>query len=389
MRPIYRRWLRRFALLIAVIAVIVVFAHRFQKNAKSAQTPASQAVPVVTAVAKKGDQPVYLTGLGTVTAFYTVTVRTRVDGQLMNVPVREGQMVSDGQLIAEIDPRPFEVQLLQAQGQLERDQAVLANAKIDLERYKVLYAQDSIPKQQLDTQVSTVNQFEAAVKSDTGAIESAKLQITYSRITSPVDGRIGLREVDPGNIVHASDTNGLAVITQLQPIAVIFNIAQDYIAPVMKKLRAGQSMPVEAYDRDFKTKLASGALTTIDNQVDVNTGTVRFKSVFPNKDNSLFPNQFVNARLLIDVQRGVVLVPASAVQQGPQSAFVFVVKSDGTVEMRNITAGIIEHDTAAIQKGLSAGETVVTEGLDKLQQGMKVTERQQVSTENDTGVVAP
>jgi multidrug efflux system membrane fusion protein len=389
MRPIYRRWLRRFALLIAVIAIIVVFTHRFQKNAKSAQTPASPAVPVVTAVAKKGDQPVYITGLGTVTAYYTVTVRTRVDGELMNVPVREGQMVSEGQLIAEIDPRPFEVQLLQAQGQLEKDQATLANARIDLARYKVLYAQDSIPKQQYDTQVSLVNQLEAAVKTDTGAIEAAKLQITYSRITSPVTGRFGLRTVDPGNIVHASDTNGLAVITQLQPITVIFNIAQDYIGPVMKKLRAGQSMPVDAYDRDFTTKIASGALTTIDNQVDVNTGTVRFKSVFPNKDNSLFPNQFVNARLLLDVQHGVVLIPAGAVQHGPQATFVFVVKSDGTVEMRNVTVGIIEHDTAAIQKGLSEGETVVTEGLDKLQQGMRVTERQQGAPENDSGVVAP
>jgi multidrug efflux system membrane fusion protein len=386
MRPIYRRWLRRFALLIAVIAVIVVFAHKFQRNAKSAQPPANPGVPVVTAVAKKGDQPVYLTGLGTVTAFYTVTVRTRVDGELINVPVREGQIVSDGELIAEIDPRPFQVQLLQAQGQLEKDQAFLANARIDLERYKVLYSQDSIPKQQFDTQVSTVNQSEAAVKSDMGPVENAKLQLTYSRITSPVTGRIGLRTVDPGNIVHASDTNGIAVITKLQPIAVIFNIAQDYIAPVMKKLRAGQSMPVDAYDRDFKTKMSSGTLMTIDNQVDVSTGTVRFKAVFANKDNSLFPNQFVNARLLLDVQRGVVLVPAAAVQHGPQSAFVFVVKSDRTVEMRDVVVGVIEHDTAAIQKGLSPDEVVVTQGLDKLQQGMKVTERPEGSLENDTSV---
>jgi multidrug efflux system membrane fusion protein len=371
--------------MVICVIVIIALSHSFQKNAKSAQTPASPAVPVVTAVSRKGDQPIYLTGLGTVTAFYTVTVRTRVDGELISVPVREGQMVSAGDLIAEIDPRPFQVQLLQAQGQLERDQAFLKNAKIDLERYTILYSQDSIPKQQLDTQVSTVNQFEAAVKSDMGPVEAAKLQLVYSRITSPITGRIGLREVDPGNIVHATDTNGLAVLTQLQPISVIFNIAQDYIGPVLKKLQAGQHLNVEAYDRDFKRKISDGTLLTIDNQVDVNTGTVRFKSVFQNKDNALFPNQFVNARVLVEVQRGVVLVPAAAVQHGPQSAFVFVVKPDSTVEMRNVVVGAIEHDVAAIQRGLSPDEIVVTQGLDKLQQGMKVTERA-AGSDADIGV---
>jgi multidrug efflux system membrane fusion protein len=285
-------------------------------------------------------------------------------------------MVSEGDLIAEIDPRPFEVQLVQAEGQKERDQALLENAKVDLERYKVLYSQDSIPKQQLDTQVATVRQAEATVKSDTGLIESAKLNLVYTRITSPVRGRIGLRQVDPGNIVHAADTNGLAIITQLQPIAVIFNIAQDSIPAVMKKLRAGQRLTVDAFDRDFKVKIATGTLQTIDNQVDVNTGTVRFKAVFENQDNALFPNQFVNARLLIDTNRSVLLVPAAAVQRGPQSAFVFVVKQDSTVETRNVVVGPIVGEVAEIDQGLAANETVVTEGVDKLQAGMKVTERQ-------------
>jgi multidrug efflux system membrane fusion protein len=330
-------------------------------------------IPVVAAAARKGDLPIYLNGLGSVTPLYTVTVHTRVDGELFNIPVREGQMVAAGDLIAEIDPRPFQVQLLQAQGQKERDEAFLANAKVDLERYRILFAQNSVPKQQLDTQAATVNQYEAIVKADEGAIESAKLNLTYSRITSPIGGRIGLRSVDPGNIVHASDQNGIAVITQLQPITVIFNIAEDYIPQVMKKLKAGQRLLVDGWDRDFKLKLATGTLMTIDNEVDVNTGTVRFKAVFPNRDSSLFPNQFVNARLLIDVKRNAVLIPAGAIQRGPQTSFVFVVKPDNIVVMRNVVVGSIEKDTASIDQGVAAGEMVVTEGVDKLQQGAHVT----------------
>src|SRR5262249_30791580 len=324
------------------------------------------------AKARTGDLPIYLNGLGSAAALYTVTVRTRVDGELLSIPVQEGQMVASGDVVAEIDPRPFQVQLLQAQGQKERDEAILANAKVDLERYRILYSQNAVPKQQLDTQMATVNQYEAILKTDEGAIESAKLNLTYARITSPISGRIGLRMVDPGNIVHASDQNGLAVITQLQPISVIFNIAEDNIPQVMKKVQARQILPVDAWDRDFKRKIATGTLLTIDNEVDVNTGTVRFKAVFPNDDNALFPNQFVNARLLIDTKRNVVLIPAGAVQRGPQSSFVFVVKSNDTVEMRNIALGPIEVDTASIDRGLFAGETVVTDGVDKLQQGTRV-----------------
>ena len=376
-----RRWLRRLIVLMAFVLVVMILSRSFQKNAKTAQPPSFSSIPVVTAVAKIGNQPIYLIGLGTVTPFETVTVRSRVDGQLMSVGVKEGQMVSADDVIAQIDPRPFEVQLLQAQGQLERDQATLANARIDLQRYTILYSQDSIPKQQLDTQISLVNQLEAAVKSDQGLVEAAKLQLVYARITAPVSGRVGLREVDPGNIVHVTDTNGLFVITELQPISVIFNISQDSIDPVLKRLRTNQSLAVDAFDRDFKTKVSTGTLLTIDNQVDVNTGTIRFRATFPNKDNALFPNQFVNARLLVDTHKGVVLVPAAAVQRGPQSSFVFVVKSDRTVETRNVVVGPIVEDVAEIDKGLSANETVVTEGVDKLQPGMRVTERQQGAAE--------
>jgi len=363
------------AVVIFIVAALLL-ERFFRTGNKPAEATSQPPLPVVATPATTGNMPIYLTGLGSVTALNTVTVRTRVDGQLMNIAVREGQLVTAGELLAEIDPRPFQVQLLQAQGQLERDQAILANAEVDLERYKVLYGQDSIPKQQLDTQASTVHQYEATIKADQGAIENAQLQLTYSHITSPITGRIGLRQVDPGNIVHASDQNGLAVITQLQPITVIFNIAQDSLPAVMKKLNAGAALPVEAWDRDFTNKIAQGSLLTVDNQVDVNTGTVRFKAVFENRDNALFPNQFVNARLLLDTKRRTVLIPAGAVQRGPQGTFVFVVKPDDTVETRRVRVGPIEKSMASIDQGLSSGEMVVTEGVDKLQAGMKVEVRQ-------------
>jgi membrane fusion protein, multidrug efflux system len=300
-------------------------------------------------------------------------VRSRVDGELMRVNVIEGQTVQAGEVIAEIDPRPFQVQLEQAQGQLQRDEAALANAKIDLERYRVLVAQDSIPKQQYDTQIATVRQAEATITVDQGLVDAAKLQLIYARITSPVTGRIGLRQVDPGNIVHATDTTGLFVITTMSPINIVFSLGQDDIPRVMKRVRAGNRLVVEAYNRDMKEKLATGSLLTVDNQVDVTTGTVRLKAVFSNDEHALFPNQFVNARLLVDVHRGVVVVPTAAVQRGPDSTFVFVVKPDNTIDVRKVLVGPIESGMAEIEQGLSAGEIVVTQGVDKLQQGSQVS----------------
>jgi multidrug efflux system membrane fusion protein len=351
---------------------------------KAAQQPAKKggkggndgkAVPVVAATARRGEMPVYLDALGSVTAFNTVTVRTRIDGQVDKVAYQEGQLVKEGDLLVQIDPRPYQVQLEQAEAQLAHDQALLANANLDMERYRVLLEQQAIPKQQFDTQDATVKQYDATIKTDKAAIDAAKLNLVYAHITAQLTGRIGLRLVDQGNMVHATDATGLAVITQLQPIAVIFNVAEDHLPEVTKRVAAGETLQVLAYDRDSKTKLATGTLLTIDNQIDQTTGTVKFKGVFENKDLSLFPNQFVNARLLLETKHSSTIIPTAAVQRKEQLAFVYVVKDDSTVEVRNITTGTVEGDEMQVQDGLQPGDKVVIDGIDKLQQGSKVNAR--------------
>jgi len=336
---------------------------------------AGRAVPVVAAMARRGEMPVYLNGLGSVTALNTVTIRPRVDGNIIKIYYTEGQLVKEGDPLLEIDPRPYQVQLEQAEGAKARDEALLANAKTDLQRYTVLFSQDAIPKQQLDTQVATVNQIQATIKTDQAAIDNAQLQLVYAHVTSPLTGRIGLRLVDQGNMVHATDQNPLAVITELQPIAVVFNIAEDSLPQVNKKMAAGQTFQVVAYDHDNKTKLATGTLLTIDNQIDQTTGTVKFKAIFENKDLALFPNQFVNARLLLETKHGATIVPTAAIQRSPQSTFVYVVKEDNSAEVRNISVGVTEADEAEIISGVAPGEKVVIDGIDKLQQGTKVNVR--------------
>jgi multidrug efflux system membrane fusion protein len=348
-----------------------------KQGAGRAGFDASRPTPVATATAGSGDIRIYLNGLGTVTPLNTVTVRSRVEGELTRVLFQEGQVVKAGELLAQIDPRPFQVQVAQAEGTLARDVALLKNAQADLERYRVLFEQDSIARQQLDTQAALVRQYEGTLKADQAAIDNARLQLAYSRITAPIGGRLGLRQVDPGNIVRASDANGLVVITQLQPIGVIFTLPEDNLPAVMRRLQAGEKPAVDAFDRAGKARLAGGTLLTVDNQIDPATGTVKLKAQFSNEDYSLFPNQFVNARLLLETRRDVVLIPASAVQRGSATlqyggSFVYVARPDNTVTVRPVKPGPAEGETISIEAGLAAGEVVVIDGTDKLREGAKI-----------------
>ncbi len=329
-------------------------------------------VPVVVAPVRTGDLSVYLTALGSVTPLNIVTVKSRVDGQLLKTHFTEGQVVHAGDVLAEIDPRPFQAQLMQAEGQLARDQANLANTRLDLERYQRLAQQEMIARQQLDTQQMIVNQAEASIKMNVGQIDAIKLQLTYCRITAPITGRVGLRLVDPGNVVKASDTGGLVVIAQLEPIALVFSVPEDSLQPVLRRFRTGGKVPVDAYDREGRTKIATGTLVAIDNQIDPTTGTVRLKASFGNTDGVLYPNQFVNARVLIDVLHDAVLAPAEAIQRGPQGAYVYVVTGDKVVQMRRVQLGPSEAGVIAVRAGVADSEALVVDGAEKVQDGTRV-----------------
>lgn len=366
----------------ALLLLLLSACSKSDPTPSRARANASQVLPVTVANVTKQDLPVYLSGLGSIAAYYTVSVKSRVDGQLVDVKFKEGESVKQGQLLAIIDPRPYQVQLEQAQAQLFKDQASLRDAQLNYERYKgLLQNSGAMSQQQVDTQQATVNQFQGAVHNDQATVDNAKLNLSYCHITAPVSGRIGLRLVDPGNMVHSSDTNPMLVITQLQPITALFTLPEDQLPEVAKRMRQAP-LEVDAYSRDDSTKLATGKLLTIDNQIDQTTGTGKLKAVFSNEDSVLWPNQFVNVHLLLETLKDATVIPSPAVQQGPQGSYVYVVKPDKTVEVRQITPSITEGSLTAVSAGVSPNEIVVTDGQDKLQAGTHVDPHQQNQNAN-------
>jgi membrane fusion protein, multidrug efflux system len=368
-------------LIVAVVLIVVTvwwIRRGASSQAKTAGDPAARPVLVSTAAAHQGDIGIYLNALGTVTPLYMVTVTSRVQGEITNVYYHEGQMVQKGDPLIEIDPRPYQASLTQVEGQLAHDTAVLNEAKIDLERYRQAFTRNAIAKQQLDDQQQVVLQDEGTVKNDEGQLANAKVNLAYTHITAPIAGRVGLRLIDPGNIVQANSNTALVVITQLQPITVIFSIAEDHLSQIQQQLRKGKKLPVDAFDRAASTKLASGTLLTLDNVIDTTTGTLKLKAIFDNADNALFANQFVNARLLVDTQRNMTLIPSPAIQRSAQGAFVYVIKSDQTASMRTITPGTTDGSVTVVE-GVEPQEVVAVNGFDKLQDGAKVTIRKPTS----------
>lgn len=341
-------------------------------RAPSGRFAAGMAVPVGVATAAKGEIPIVLRALGTVTPLQTVNVKTQITGQLTEVHFKEGQMVKQGDLLAQVDPRPYEVALQQAIGQQQRDEALLKNAQMDLERYRKLVQQDSIARQQYDTQMSLVRQYEAALVIDQAQVDAARLNLTYTKITAPLTGKIGLRMVDKGNYVTMGDASSICVIIQVQPISVLFTIPEDSLPLVRQRLKTGENLEVRVLDRSQKNELAVGRLDTTDNVIDLTTGTVKLRAIFDNADESLFPNQFVNVRLLADTVKDAVVVPVAAVQRGQPGTFVYLARADDTVEVRVVELGATDGERVAILKGLKVGDQVVIDGVDRLRDGAKI-----------------
>jgi membrane fusion protein, multidrug efflux system len=359
-------------ILVAVVAGIVWYVLGRPQPVAPGRLGSGAPTPVGTATVQKGDMPISVAALGTVTPLAMVTVRTQLNGQLIEVGFQEGQMVNKGDFLAQIDPRPYQVALAQAQGQLAKDQAALANAEVDLKRYQTLVSQNSVARQTLDTQIATVAQDRGTVQADQAAVDTQKLNLVYAHIVAPVSGRVGLRQVDAGNYVQTGDANGLVVITQLQPISVIFTVPEDNLPAILAQLHANQTLGAIAFDRSGTTQLETGQLATIDNQIDVTTGTVKLRAQFPNAKANLFPNQFVNVQLRVDTLQGTAIVPSSAIQRGAPGTFVYLVKPDNTVGVQVVTLGPSNGEQVAVTKGLDPGQVIVTDGADRLKDGAKV-----------------
>jgi multidrug efflux system membrane fusion protein len=380
-KPVRRQ---RRPVLIGIVVVLLVAALAWWLRPQPAPpSPGRGGIvpPVSTAAVQTGDINVTINALGTVTSLATVTIRSQISGQLVRIAFTEGQIVKKGDLLAEIDSRPYQLALAQAQGALKRDQALLQAAQLDLERYQKLAQTNAIPRQQLDTQQALVLQDQGNVLSDQAQIDTAQLNITYCHIVSPVDGRVGLRQVDQGNYVTAGDPNGLVVVTQLSPISVLFTTAEDNLPAILKRVESGATLPITAYDRSGTTKIATGELLTFDNQIDTTTGTVRLRAQFANDKNTLFPNQFVNVELLVDVLKGVAVMPTSAAQRGAPGTFVYLLQPDNTVKVRVVELGPVNGESVAVKSGLAPGDRVVVDGADKLRDGIKITVREPGSTD--------
>jgi multidrug efflux system membrane fusion protein len=374
-----RRWIVLAVAAVVLVGALVALRGRHSGgSAPPARAPDAQArpVPVAAAAVAKRDVPIFLDGLGNVTAFKTVTVKTQVDGRLDQVLFREGQLVRRGQVLAQIDPRPFQIQLHQAEGALARDQAQLTNAQLNVKRDRQLVAEKLIAQQQLDADLALAGQLEGTVQIDKAAIETARLNLDYARISAPIDGVTGIRLVDPGNVVHASDPSGIVVITQLDPIAVLFTLPQDQLTPVSEQLARGP-LPVDAQSRDGSTLLGSGELALIDNQINQATSTIRLKAIVPNPRRLLWPNQFVNVRLRLTTRTGALVLPATAIQRGPNGTFVYVIGSDMTAMPRPVEVGLTQGDLALVTRGVEEGERVVVDGQNQLKPGSRVVAREQ------------
>src|SRR6516164_2031076 len=394
-RPAWRRFVSSHRRLLVVAAILLAFlllawllTPRGTQSPPGGRFAAGGPTPVVTARATTGDMPITLIGLGTVTSLATVTVQSQISGQIMHIFFKEGQTVKAGDPLIQIDPRPYQVALEQAQGALARDKALLANARVDLERYQTLFAQDSIAEQQLATQKSLVAQYSGAVLTDQGQIDAAKLNLTYAHIVSPIDGRVGLQQINVGNYVTPAEPNGLVVVTQIKPISVVFTLPEDEIPPVLQQMHGGATLPVTAWDRSNTRQLATGSLQSIDSQIDTTTGTIRLKAVFANDDESLYPQQFVNVVLLLNTLHGATLIPQAGVQRGAPGTYVYLVNADQTVNVRQVTVGPGDANNVTITAGLKPGDTVVVDGADRLKDGAKVLARQGGAARQGAGAAA-